>query len=268
MLIDALKSWAELGLPEKPVLLKEFGDGLNHHCGLIESGKQKYVAKLFQHSFNKSLRAECLASEAGIAPQIFSAADNLSVSQYISDSGFSDERLIELCQAIKNAHNINQEDTELFNLGLSLDRYLESAPDSMKSWHTLLTPLISEFSQDPTPPVYCHNDLVKENCLFDAQQVWLIDWEFAQLNNPWFDLGSIILYFKLDPPKTNKFLTHYFGHKKFDASSRITQLAQLCVLWCDLLWQISKHGHAYIVEAQERFDELAERAKQLDIELN
>jgi len=162
MLIDALKNWAELGLAEQPILLKEFSDGLNHQCGLIESGEQKFVAKFFQHSFNKCLRAEYFASEAGVAPQIFSAANNLSIYQYI--------------------------------LGLSLDHYLEDAPDSMISWHTLLTPLINEFCQDPTPLVFCHNDLVKENCLFDAQQAWLIDWEFAQLNNPWFDLGSIVLW--------------------------------------------------------------------------
>ena len=268
MLIDALKNWAELGLAEQPILLKEFSDGLNHQCGLIESGEQKYVAKFFQHSFNKCLRAEYFASEAGVAPQIFSAANNLSIYQYINDSGFSDERLIELCQAIKKTHSISQEDTEPFNLSLSLDHYLEDAPDSMISWHTLLTPLINEFCQDSTPSVFCHNDLVKENCLFDAQQAWLIDWEFAQLNNPWFDLGSIVLYFKLDSSQANKLLVHYFGHEKFDASSRITQLAQLCVLWCDLLWQVSKHGHEYTLEAQERFDDLAERAKRLGVELS
>ena len=267
MLIDALKNWAELGLPEQPILLKEFSSGLNHHCGLIESGKQKYVAKLFKHSFNKSLRAEYFARVAGVAPQIFSAADNLSIYQYINDSGFSDERLIELCRAIKKTHNISQEDTEPFNLSLSLEHYLESAPDSMISWHALLTPLINEFSQDPTPIVFCHNDLVKENCLFDTRKAWLIDWEFAQLNSPWFDLGSIVLYFKLSPSQTNNLLAHYFGHEQFEASSRITQLAQLCVLWCDLLWQISKHGHGYIARMQERFDDLAERAKQLGVEL-
>lgn len=268
MLIDALKNWAELGLPEKPILLKEFSDGLNHHCGLIEAGKQKYVTKLFQHSFNQSLRAEYLACEAGVAPRIFSAADNLTVSQYIDDSGYSDERLIELCEAIRKTHEISQEGSELFNLSQLLNRYLEDAPESMISWHSLLRPLISEFTQDPTQPVFCHNDLVEENCLFDTQQVWLIDWEFAQSNNPWFDLGSIILYFKLDPTQTNKLLTHYFGHAEFDASNRITQLAQLCVLWCDLLWQISKRGHGYIAKSQKRFDDLADRAERLGVELN
>lgn len=268
MLIDALNNWAELGLPEKPTLLKEFNDGLNHHCGLIKAGNQQYVTKLFQHSFNQSLRAEYLACEAGVAPRIFSAANNLTVAQYIEDSGFNDERLIDLCQAIKKTHEISQEDSELLDLSQVLNRYLEDAPESIASWHTLIAPLIKQFAEDPTPAVFCHNDLVKENCLFDKQQAWLIDWEFARLNNPWFDLGSVILYFKLDTLQTNKLLAHYFGHTEFEASSSITKLAQLCVLWCDLLWKISKYGPEYIAEAQERFDDLAERAERLGVELN
>ncbi len=268
MLIDALKNWSELGLPEKPTLLKEFSDGLNHHCGLIESGKQKYVAKLYQHSFNKSLRAEYLACETGVAPQIFSAANKLTISQYINDLGFNDERLLQLCQTIKKTHRIQPLDPEPINLGELLDLYLENAPDRIISWHTLLAPLISEFGADPTPLTFCHNDLVKENCLFDTQKAWLIDWEFAQLNNPWFDLGSIIFYFNLSSSQADRLLANYFGHAKFKASDRITQLAQICVLWCDLLWQISKRGPEYIVDTQDRFDDLAERAKRLGIELN
>ncbi len=268
MLIDALENWAEFGLAEKPTLLKEFNGGLNHRCGLIKVGNQQYVTKLFQHSFNQSIRAEHLACEAGIAPRIFSATNNVMVSEYISDSGYSNERLVELCQAIKRTHKISHEGSELFNLKQVLNRYIKNAPDSLLTWHTLLTPLIAEFSQDPTPPVFSHNDLVKENCLFDRQQAWLIDWEFAQLNNPWFDLGSIMLYFELNSSQANQLFEHYFGHTEFDALSRISQLAQLCVLWCDLLWQISKHGHGYIAEARERFDDLAKRAKRLDVELS
>lgn len=40
-------------------------------------------------------------------------------------------------------------------------------------------------------PVLCHNDLVAQN-LIDGEQLWLIDWEYAGVGDPLFDIAVVI----------------------------------------------------------------------------
>lgn len=63
------------------------------------------------------------------------------------------------------------------------------------------------------PLVLCHNDLVKGNLLFKFNNVVLIDWQNASLNNPYFDLASLISENNLDEESKIFFLKKYFGYK-------------------------------------------------------
>jgi len=251
----------------EPELLQLFSQGLNHQCALIKSGEQRYVAKRFHHSFDHTIQTESIASEARVSPSIVFAENGFALYQYINDLGFSENRLGLLCGGLKKTHQLKPISSNELNLLSVYKEYLDEAPNKLVNLHEQLMPLLKEFVEDPTPKVFCHNDLVRENCLFDDQQAWLIDWEFAQINNPWFDIGSIVLYFELDTSQTDELLTGYFEHTKFNASSRLCKLAQLCVLWCDLLWQVSKYGHDKVEHEQSRFNNLIERAKELGIEL-
>lgn len=64
-----------------------------------------------------------------------------------------------------------------------------------------------------TPMTLCHNDLVKDNLLFKFNDVVIIDWEYAAMNNPYFDLASFISENNLSEEQENFFLSKYFGYK-------------------------------------------------------
>lgn len=272
MLHEALKHWKELGFTVKPKLIDVFDKGLNHYCGLLESGGDKFVIKVFTHSFERAIEAEYLGSEAHVSPTILSAANNIAVYQYIPNRRFKDSDLAHLCASLKATHSIkpiahqglNHQALDLLSV---CDSYLVGSPSRLQQYHLQLLALLKEFTNDTTPLVFCHNDLVQENCLFDEQQAWFIDWEFAQVNNPWFDLASIMLYFNLDNTQADVLLQSYFDNKHFHSSSRLCVLAKLCVLWCDLLWQVHTKGLKYIERNEERFKALEKMAKTLNVEL-
>ena len=62
-------------------------------------------------------------------------------------------------------------------------------------------------------PVVCHNDLHDKNILF-GKSVKLIDWEYAGVNDRYFDLASICVEFKLSKRNEEAFLRVYFGRGK------------------------------------------------------
>ena len=44
----------------------------------------------------------------------------------------------------------------------------------------------------PFRPVPCHNDMMPANVIDDGQRLWLIDWEYAGVGHPLFDLAHAI----------------------------------------------------------------------------
>jgi len=60
--------------------------------------------------------------------------------------------------------------------------------------------------------VLCHNDLHPQNILF-GESVKLIDWEYAGINDKYFDLASVIIEFKLLKREEDIFLNSYFRRK-------------------------------------------------------
>lgn len=64
--------------------------------------------------------------------------------------------------------------------------------------------------------VLCHNDLVQNNLLFKFNGLTLIDWEYAGMNNFYFDLASFISENNLNDEQKEFFLSKYFGAKLND----------------------------------------------------
>ena len=43
----------------------------------------------------------------------------------------------------------------------------------------------------PYTPALCHNDLLPANILDDNERIWIVDWEYAGMGNPLFDLAGV-----------------------------------------------------------------------------
>jgi thiamine kinase-like enzyme len=63
----------------------------------------------------------------------------------------------------------------------------------------------------PFVPVLCHNDLLAANILDDGRRVWLVDWEYAGMGHPLFDLANASANCALPDPLERDFLEAYRG---------------------------------------------------------
>jgi len=70
---------------------------------------------------------------------------------------------------------------------------------------------IEVFAYDP---VLCHHDLNPYNILWTDDIPTLIDWEYAGINDRYFDLASVTIEFKLDKQMCTLFLKNYFKDQR------------------------------------------------------
>jgi thiamine kinase-like enzyme len=66
------------------------------------------------------------------------------------------------------------------------------------------------FATSPMATVPCHNDLLPGNVLF-GERVWLIDFEYAGMNDVFFDLGNLSVNCELSNEGDERLLRSYFG---------------------------------------------------------
>lgn len=69
------------------------------------------------------------------------------------------------------------------------------------SWASEVAPIIDDaaaaLARDPRR-VPSHNDLNPGNVLWDGARAWLVDWEVAGLNHPFYDLAVLAMFLQLD----------------------------------------------------------------------
>ncbi|MDX6641784.1 MAG: hypothetical protein QOF12_2795 [Solirubrobacteraceae bacterium] len=69
-----------------------------------------------------------------------------------------------------------------------------------------------EAALPPFKPAMCHNDLLPANLIDDGEQLWIIDWEYAGMGDPYFDLGNLSAMNGFDVTDDVELVTAYLGH--------------------------------------------------------
>mgnify|MGYP003340462472 FL=1 len=84
-------------------------------------------------------------------------------------------------------------------------------PDSYARLHAVSEQIEVAFARRPEPMVPCHNDLLPGNVLFGTDRIWLLDFEYAGMNDRYFDLANLSVNCGLDPAADEHLLQLYFG---------------------------------------------------------
>src|SRR5436190_13016303 len=66
----------------------------------------------------------------------------------------------------------------------------------------------------------CHNDLLNANFIDDGKRIRIVDWEYAGMGDPFFDLGNFSINHELEPEADAIFLEAYAGDVRPAAAAR------------------------------------------------
>lgn len=92
------------------------------------------------------------------------------------------------------------------------------------------------------PAVFCHNDLLNGNFLRDEQnQIRILDWEYAGMGDPFFDLANFSAHHELRDDQISTFLAAYFGDTTPQQFAHL-KLQQAMSDFREAMWGVLQQG--------------------------
>ncbi len=89
----------------------------------------------------------------------------------------------------------------------------------------------------PYMPALCHNDMLPANVLDDGQRVWIVDWEYAGMGHPLFDLAGFSANCDYSEEQDVEFLESYRGEFRRQDLDELRVL-KVASLLRDALWGV------------------------------
>lgn len=101
--------------------------------------------------------------------------------------------------------------------------------------------------------VLCHNDSYYLNVLDDDSTLWLIDWEYAGMGDPMYDLAAN--GFELTSAGKDTLLSAYFGESNDDLRRTLDDMITVFLAW-NVAWSMvqvhaSETDHDYLADAEQ-----------------
>ena len=165
-----------------------------------------------------------LASQVGVAPQMlrFLPGEDALVTHFIPGTPITPEstaqpEILRRIVASMRRYHAGPDFPGTFSPFTTVRSYHRLAtqygvtfPDTLPRVFALMTRI-----EDALGPVQqlkpCHNDLLASNFIDDGSTIWIIDWEYAGMGDPFFDLGNFAVNQSLDSERCELLLHYYFG---------------------------------------------------------
>jgi len=212
-------------------------DGPTNISYLVKRGDQLCVLRL-----DKPLAAELVLdrnAEHGIAetvsmarigarPLFFDAENGVSLREYLPGRTWHDidlqdpVRLQLLASRLRDLHALPPAGNH-YEPGRAARRYaMQLGTQQARDLADRANLLLADLHEQPSRECLCHNDLVASNVLEGSDGLKLIDWEYAGMGDPWFDLALVLEHHQLDDVLQSGFVRAYLQREP-----RESELARL-----------------------------------------
>jgi thiamine kinase-like enzyme len=223
----------------------ELGGGITNRNFRVTLGGEDYVIRRPGKDTDLlgiDREAERLATQAaaalGIAPGVAAVLDDCLVTSFIACDPISDSVLQEGVQEIAGSlRSFHESGTILptsFWVPDLLDRYAAivrgrggTLPAAFAQTVTVAARIEAALPLDQPRP--CHNDLLPGNMIRRRGdgRILLVDWEYAGMGDPRFDLGNLSINNGFDEAMDERLLTAYHGAAPSDAARAALKLMRV-----------------------------------------
>lgn len=211
---------------------------------LAGAGTCDYIdRKLEQHNAR-------VAAEAGVNAELlhFDPADGTMLCRYVDAVTMSAETFRDLdrvgraARALRRMHECETAFANRFDVFAQIDEYLAllrrnraRIPEGYERLQREAERARAVLAAHAAPLAPCHNDPLAENFLDTGLRMVIVDWEYAGMNDPMWDLGDLAVEADFTGAQEDALLTAYFGGAAPPAAAGRMVLAKGL---CDLVWTL------------------------------
>jgi thiamine kinase-like enzyme len=199
------------------------GGGITNHNFKVHVGGEDFVLRIGGNDTallgidrHVEHTASVAAAALGIGPEVvaFVEPEGYLVTRFI-DGEVGRVSIAEAASSLRRFHD-GSPIAGRFDAFRVVEAYAAAArdgglePGQVYTWAKEVADRI-EARRGPVELRPCHNDLLPANFVHDARQVWIIDWEYAGMGDPAFDLANFAVNNSLDPDGDHELLAAYGG---------------------------------------------------------
>ncbi|NKE08209.1 NTP transferase domain-containing protein [Mesobacillus selenatarsenatis] len=193
-----------------------------------------------------------ITSRIGINPNVvhFNEHTGLKIVEYIPEAetlnpktGKREDNLAKVANVFSALHNSGEVFTDRFDVFEKITEYEEvldklkgklfNGHDEVKKQVLELEDFYRSLNVKLAP---CHNDPLAENFIKSGEEkMYLIDWEFSGMNDPYWDIAAYIIEAELSQAEESLFLLEYF---KGNVTEENLQRVLINKIFLDFLWTI------------------------------
>jgi len=271
---------------DNEVSYKELGGGITNHNYIVtvknrDDEERKYVVRIPGEKtdifINRENELECSieAGKTGVAPKVIYnlKPENVTVIQFIEGKTLNindiindNQKIKRIVDAIKIIHKkakfkskFNPFDT-IRKYFKYVEEYKAPLPDDIDWMMRVSEKIENAINKNPLPLVACHNDFLSENFIDDGNKIWIIDWEYGGMGDPYFDLADFAVEHPFTYEQEKIIINQYYGNDDKSMYSRMYLYKIISDLWWGI-WamiqsKISSIDFDYFKYGNGRFNRL------------
>jgi thiamine kinase-like enzyme len=222
--------------------------------------------------------ATVAAAGVGVGPEVtaFIRPEGYLVTRFIEGSPVSDEAVHQAATQIRVGESLRRIHDGPPIPGLFIPFRIVEAYRALAAARGVVIPPEYELAQsfarrielaflsNPVELRPCHNDLLNANFIDDGTRIRIVDWEYAGMGDPFFDLGNFSVNHGLTPDEDGVVLRAYEGEARSERLARLTLMRTMSdfreAMWGVLQQGISTLDVDFVAYAGEHFDRLIRNA--------
>ncbi len=280
--VEALACW------RGPAQALPLSGGITNRNYVVRAAGERFVVRLgddIAHHMVMRWHERAVshaAHAAGLSPEIVHAEPGALVMRFVEGETLTAEgvraRIPALATLLRRCHDGLARHMRGPVLGFwpfhVVRDYAATLRAGGSAWTERLDDLLAlnarlEQALGPTTLVLAHNDLLAGNLIDDGRRLWLIDWDYAGLNTPLFDLANLASNNALAPDDEASLLEAYLGAAPDAATHRAYAAMRVASRLRETLWSMVSELHPavdfdYAAYTSENLARLEEERGRLD----
>jgi len=271
--IEAVPGWSVGAVSA----VSELAGGITNRNFKVEIGDDAFVVRLVDSDtallgIDRAAEEEAgrAAAAAGVGPEVVAALRGALVTRFVHGAPIPQEDLeredvlASVVRSIRAFHACPPIGSA-FPVFRIVERYRDLAasrgvaiPSAYGDAHGLADRIEAALARAPMPLATCHNDFLNANFLLEGDHTWIVDYEYAGMGDPFFDLGNLSVNNGLGPEAQALLLRLYFGNVR-DVHRARHALMRIMSDFREAMWGVAQQALStlefnYVDYADRHFD--------------